>query len=455
MFDASLLLQVVLAVLAAVALYTLIGFIPGTDETSVLLPVTLTLALSGAPPEVILAFFIAAITTLNLTNAIPTALVGLPGGVLSTPMIDYGKTLLAKGRASEAIRKMAAGSVIGTVIAVPIALLCAHLLRPYGQALSQYASLVFVIGAVVLALLGKNRVLQVLSIGILAVLFASVPVLFKAMGVLPQDGKMSVTFFLSITLGPLLVSLIGLLDARVRKTAPRLGRRKVIIDKQELRGFSLSPAKIVTKQEAAASAGASVVGSVLFFLSPVALTFLLGEATAARVKNAVAKASMAVTSMSATAHATYLGGTIIPLIAIGLPLSPVAVGPANPLFTAEPRYDTGNNLHQLLSFGQASIVIVLAAVISLALSYILAVKYSVRITAFVMKYIPHEAVLALFVCFVAFLAYREAGVANLFAVLLVGIVTGTLNKFGVSYGVQFMTLYATPWLVELVTGLAH
>lgn len=454
MFDSVLILQIVVAVLAAVALYTLIGFIPGTDETSVLLPVTLALALSGAPAAVILAFFIAAITTLNLTNAIPTALVGLPGGVLSTPMIDHGKTLLANGQASAAIRKMAAGSVIGTVVAVPVALLCAHLLRPYGQALSQYASLVFVIGAVVLALLGKNRVLQLLSIGILAVLFAALPVLFKSVGILAADGKMSVTFFLSITLGPLLVSLLGLLDARMRKAAAGQHRHKVTIDRAELRGFSLSPAKIVTKREAASSAGASLIGSVLFFLSPVALTFLLGEATAAKIKNAVAKANMAVTSMSATAHATYLGGTIIPLIAIGLPLSPVAVGPANPLFTAEPRYDTGSNLHQLLTFGQASAAIIIAALISLVLSYVLAVKYSVRITAFVMKYIPHEAVLALFVCFVAFLAYREAGLVNLFAVLLVGIVTGTLNKLGVSYGVQFMTLYATPWLVEVVTKLA-
>lgn len=453
--DGILILHMVIAVVGAVALYTIIGFIPGTDETSVLLPVTLALALAGVQPAVLLAFFIASITTLNLTNAIPTALVGLPGGVMSTPMIDHGRVLLNAGKASMAIRKMAAGSVIGTVVSVPIALLCASLLRPYGERLSAYASLVFVIGAVFLVLIGRNRVLGLLSIAILALLFAAVPVLFKSVGVLPTDGKMSITFFLSITIGPLIVSLIRLLDGRVRAAAPRFGRRQVAIDRKELAGAALNPAQIVTHREAAASIGTSVAGSVLFFLSPVALTFLLGEGVSSRIKNAVDRAANAVTSMSATAHATYIGGTVIPLIAVGLPLSPVAVGPANPLFSAAPRFEPGHNLHDLLSFGQSAFAISFGAIIALVLSYILAVKFAFRITAFVMRRIPHEAVLALFVCFVALLAYREAGLVNLVAVLLIGIVTGTLNKLGVGYGVQFMTLYATPWFVDIVTQLVR
>ena len=54
----SLLLMMVAAILAAVVLYTFIGFIPGTDETGVLAPVTLAIILAGAPPHVVLAFFI-------------------------------------------------------------------------------------------------------------------------------------------------------------------------------------------------------------------------------------------------------------------------------------------------------------------------------------------------------------------------------------------------------------
>ena len=44
----SLLLMMVAAILAAVVLYTFIGFIPGTDETGVLAPVTLAIILAGA-----------------------------------------------------------------------------------------------------------------------------------------------------------------------------------------------------------------------------------------------------------------------------------------------------------------------------------------------------------------------------------------------------------------------
>jgi hypothetical protein len=32
-------------------------------------------------------------------------------------------------------------------------------------------------------------------------------------------------------------------------------------------------------------------------------------------------------------------------------------------------------------------------------------------------------------------------------VLLVGLTCGTLNRLGVNYGVQFMSLYAAPWFV--------
>jgi hypothetical protein len=49
--------------------------------------------------------------------------------------------------------------------------------------------------------------------------------------------------------------------------------------------------------------------------------------------------------------------------------------------------------------------------------------------------------------FVLLLAYLDAGLINVFAVLLVGLTCGTLNRLGVNYGVQFMSLYAAPWFV--------
>jgi putative tricarboxylic transport membrane protein len=54
-------------------------------------------------------------------------------------------------------------------------------------------------------------------------------------------------------------------------------------------------------------------------------------------------------------ESTYIAEALIPLIAFGLPLSPVAAGPAAPLFNAPPRFtvDTAtahvNNLHSMLT----------------------------------------------------------------------------------------------------------
>ncbi len=448
--DLSLLLPMIGAALAAVALYTLIGFIPGTDETSVLLPVTLALVLAGTDPQVVLTFFIAAVVTLNLTNSIPTALVGLPGGVLSAPMIDHALILKREGLAAQTIRKMAAGSVIGTAMSVPLALLIAGAIAPWGAQLREYGSLLFVGGAVVLALLGKNRLLSLLAIVPLGLLFQGVQALYRQTGVLPADGTITVSFFLSITAGPLLLTLLSLLNPTLRAAMPRAGRTPVRITRTQLAGQSLSPRKILTRSELGASAAVSAASTPLFFLSPVALTLLMGEASGARAKDQTTpggRSSRVITSMAALAHSTYLAGVIIPLLAVGLPLSPVAVGPANALFNAPPVLTLDHNLHHLLSSAQFVVAVGVGAVVALVLSYVLAVRYSFRLTAIVTRYVPHEAVLALFLVFVLLLAYLDAGLVNVFAVLLVGLTCGTLNRLGVNYGVQFMSLYAAPWFV--------
>ena len=38
--------------------------------------------------------------------------------------------------------------------------------------------------------------------------------------------------------------------------------------------------------------------------------------------------------------------------------------------------------------------------------------------------------------------------------LLIGVVCGTLNRLGVNYGVQFMTLYAAPGIVAALAALS-
>ncbi|MHC5227202.1 tripartite tricarboxylate transporter permease [Enterococcus sp. LJL99] len=444
--DFTILFQMVLAVLGAIVLYTFIGFIPGTDETSVLMPVTLAVVLAGTKPIVVLTFFIAAIITLNLMNAIPTALVGLPGGVMSTPMIEHALYLKDQGMAATSIKKMATGSVIGTLVAVPISLLLANVLAPFSESVKDYASLLFVFGAIFLSLIGKNKILALISIIPLALLFQGLRYLYWGIGVLPQEKNVTISFFLGITIGPLIVSLLSLLNKQTRESLPLHEKKEIVLNQVDEKEALRHPLKTITKKEAGTSAVVSFLSNFLFFLSPVGLTILFGEAVSNKERDPVKKASMAITSMSALSHATYLSGVIIPLVALGIPLSPVAVGPANALFNAPPVFTLEHNLHHLLSRSEFIYAIVFAAVITSFITYYIAMKYARKMTAFVLEKIPHEAILGLFIGFILLLAYMDAGFVNIFGVLLVGIVCGTLNKMGVNYGVQFMILYAAPWI---------
>lgn len=193
----------------------------------------------------------------------------------------------------------------------------------------------------------------------------------------------------------------------------------------------------------------------LFVLSPVGLTFLLGEASVARHKeDHVQRSQRAVTVMSALTHSTYLAGVIIPLVALGIPISGVSAGPAGPLFNAPPVYSLENNLHHLLQLPEFILAVTVGTLISVVITYVIAVRWSSQITYFVMRRIPHEAVLALFTAFILLLAYIDAGIPNIFGVLLIGVVCGTLNRLGVNYGVQFMTLYAAPGIVAALAALS-
>ena len=447
--------MMLVAVLGAVVLYTFIGFIPGTDETSVLAPITLAVVLSGAPPEVVLAFFVSAVVTLNLMNGIPTALVGLPGGVMSAPLMEHSVFLRNKGLASETIRKMAVGSAIGTVVSIPLSFILAGLLAPIADPIKAQTPVILAAGTVLLALLGTNRILALVAIIPLALMFQALPTLYRSVNIIGEKGNVNISFFLGITVGPMLITLLELLNAKRRAARPHGTRTRTALLRSGFESQALMPGHMITRSEGRWSALMAAVSTPLFVLSPVGLTFLLGEASVARQKkDPVRRAQRAVTVMSSLTHSTYLAGVIIPLVALGIPVSGVSAGPAGPLFNAPPVYSLDNNLHHLLQLPGFVAAVTVGALISVVITYVIAVRWSSQITYFVMRRIPHEAVLTLFVVFILLLAYIDAGVPNMFGVLLVGVVCGALNRLGVSYGVQFMTLYAAPGIVGALATLA-
>lgn len=446
--DITIIFQMVLMALAAVVIYTFIGFIPGTDETSVLMPITLAVIMAGVKPIVVLSFFISAIVTLNLINAIPTALVGLPGGVMSSPMIQHSLLLKSEGKSALVIKKMAVGSLIGVLISLPMALLLANILAPFGERIVSVGPLLLLIGAIFLSLISKNKVLSLLSIIPLAILFMSLRHLYWAVEVVPLNKNITTSFFLGITIGPLIVSLLSLLNKSSRDLMLVKNYKDITVPSNDKLSKTLNPFKILSKSEIKNSVIGAFVVNFLFVLSPVGLTILFGEGLSKRVKDKVERATTTITTMSALAQATYLSGIIIPLIALGIPLSPTSIGPGGALFNAPPVLSLDNNLHHMLSQSDFVVAILIGSLIALSLTYVISNKFASTISTFVLKRIPHEAILGLFIAFIFLLAYIDAGLINIFGVILIGIVSGSLNKMGVNYGVQFMTLYAAPFIID-------
>lgn len=451
--DPSMILWMVLASVVAALLYTAIGVAPGTDETAVLAPVTLALVLAGVPLQVVLAFFMSAIVAKKLTDSIPVAVAGIPGGVMAAPMVEHAMVLKANGRASTSIRKMASGSVIGTLVAVPASLLLAWALTPLADVIADYASIIFFVGAVVLALMSRHRWVALAAIVPFAVAIQGLRSLYQSAGAVPEGTTVFVSLFLGITIGPLVYSLFELLVGAKRRQLHRDSPMEITLHRTEpIRGLA-NPFRILDRKEQASAGLGAVAGTLTFFLTPVGMTILIGEALAARVKDTVARASRAISTMDSLTNAAYVSGVLVPLVALGLPISPMAIGPANALFNAPPVLTLEQNMHHLLTTPEIAVATVIGAATALLLTYQVTVRYAGQIGEFVFRRIPHEALLALFVALVVLLAFMDAGVLGIAGVLMISLLAGRLHRWGVNYGVMFMTLYAAPWLVmHLVIG---
>jgi len=446
--DPILIMQMIAGAAIGAIVYTIIGIAPGTDETAVLAPVTLVLVLAGLHPVVILAFFISAIIAHKITDSIPVAIAGIPGGVMATPMVEHALVLKKYGMSEISIRKMASGSVIGTLVAVPMSLLLASALLPVADVLKEYSNLLFVFGAIFLALLCKNRWLALASIIPFALLIQGLRHLYWGVGVVPEGTNVFTSFFLGITIGPVILTLFELLSKDKRDSLERFGKKTIRLKKEKVQKGFPNPFKILTKQELRMSSFSSLIGTFTFIMSAVGMTIFIGEMIAGRIKDPVKKASVAIASMEALANASYISGTLIPLMAIGIPLSSVAMGPANALFQAPPVFTLDHNMHHLLSTMDFVWATLIGTSIALAFTYFITIKYSQQICKFVFKRIPHEAILGLFFSLVLLLAYIDAGWVNIAGVLLVAIVAGVLHRWGINYGVQFMVLYSAPWIVS-------
>lgn len=450
--DTMLLVQMVIASFSAFVLYSLIGFIPGTDETSVLMPVTLALILAEIEPLVVLTFFVSAFVTLGLMNIMPALIANLPGGVLSTPMLDSALIIKKHGRTSQIIKKAAVGSAIGVVVSLISCLIIAKLIAPFTDTISQHANWVFIGGAIFLSLISQTKVLSLISIVPLALLFQGLRALYWYSGAVPEGKNITTSFFLGITVAPLILSLLSLLNKKEKQslivddvTVMKLPN----LEKQQQKKEAFH--QRLTKNEWIGATTASFISNFLFVLSPVGLIVLFGEMVGKKEKDELKRAELKITTMSALAQSTYISGLMISIIALGLPIAPSAIGPGAAFFEAPPVFKIGHTITDQYPKSWLMAAFIIGSLLAITLVYFLATKFAEPLTYFVLKKIPHEAMLALFIALVCLLAYIDAGLINVFGVLLMSLICGTLNRLGVGYGIQFMSLYAAPFIITLLT----
>jgi putative tricarboxylic transport membrane protein len=299
-----------------------------------------------------------------------------------------------------ALRKMLSGAIIAAFVAVPLAVLFAVLLAPFGQTITQAAPWIFVAAAVAIAYFSAGRWASVAALVPFVLIIVALQSLTAKYGV-----KLSISYFLGLAIGPLVVDLFSVLSPvdRARMRRDHFRTFTLAPDVKGWSGYFPNPLKVLDGPQIKWTLATAAVSSATFVFSPVAMTVLLGEIVGSRVKHAYQRLTTVLAARNGVTEATYIAEVLIPLIAFGLPLSPVAAGPAAPLFNAPPRFTVDaasgqvNNLHNLLStwefLGYGLLAVSLAALVS----YPFAMNYARSAAVFVSRRLSHEAIIATFV----------------------------------------------------------
>jgi hypothetical protein len=460
MMDASLMNDIYVAigmgVLGAVV-FAAIGLVSGTDETTTLAPLTLLVVLLGVPAAGVFTFFLAGAVAKHMTHAIPTALLGIPGDTMATPLMHDANILRNLGVPHIALRKMVSGAIIAAFVAVPLAVLFAVMLAPFGPTITKAAPWIFVVAAMLIAYFSAGRWASLAALVPFVVLIIALQTLTAKYSV-----KLSISYFLGIAIGPLIADLFSVVSPHDRQRMKRNSVRtfQLAPDVKGWGGYFPNPLKVLDRDQTKWTLATAAVSSATFVFSPVAMTVVLGEIVGSRIKHAYHRLTTVLSARNGVTEATYIAEALIPLIAFGLPLSPVAAGPAAPLFNAPPRFtvDTAtghvNNLHNLLTnwefLGYGMLAVAIAAIVS----YPFAMNFARKAALFVSRKISHEAIIATFVGLIIVISVWEGGLLGLLVILTMGLAGGLLSRaLGFNQGVQFMGYYTAVLTVPALLKL--
>lgn len=438
-------------------LYTIIGIIPGTDETATMAPVTLILVLMGLPGPLLFSWFIGIIVAMQISHTVPTAMAALPGSTMAVPMVLNCSLAKRLGIPHIAMRKMASGSMIGSIVGLPIAIFFALLLAPLGSLIQPYIGLIFTLGTLVIAYLSSAKWGAVIAVLPFAFLIQG----FQRLAVEAVGHTLFISIFMGITIGPMISEIFNVFVPSQRNKQRREKPTEIWLapepKSQKLPLFP-NPFKMMTKRQNIKVAGMSAIGACTFTFSPVGMTVMLGEIMGGKTKELYEKITTTLGIQDGVSNGTYIGEFIIPLVAFaGLPLSPMATGPGAPLFNAPPRFsvDPLNNLASLLTLPDYFIFGIIGIIGGALFAYPMAIKKARSWTEVMFKKISHEALIGAFMGLICMLAFYEAGILGIIVAVSIGVFGGFLhNHYGIHTGVQFMGYYASAWIVSQITLLA-
>ena len=441
-------------------IFSLIGLVSGTDETTTIAPVTLLVVLLGVPPVGVFTFWMAAAVSKHMTHAVPTALLGIPGDTMAVPLLPQATALRNLGVPHIALRKMISGGLIAALIGVPLSVGFALLLAPFAREILKIAPWLFLAAAVLIAYFSSGRWASI------AALFPFVLMIVSLQAFTGQfKTPLGVSYFLGIAIGPLIADLFTILSpigqARLHRDGPR--QFTLAPDVKSWGGYFPNPLRVLDRTQQVWTLICAAFTSATFVFSPVAMTVIMGEVVGARIKHAYHRLTTVISVRNGVTESTYIAEAIIPLIAFGLPLSPVAAGPAAPLFNAPPVYTIDAaankivNLHTMMTPSEFFFYGIVGVLIAALVAYPFAMNYARIAAAFVSRKISHEAIIATFVGLCLVIGWWEGGFLGIMVITTVGLVGGMLFRIlGFNSGVQFMGYYtavlAVPAIIKLVTG---
>lgn len=342
-------------------------------------------------------------------------------------------------------------ALVGGVL--PISIGFASLLAPYAHVVATWAPIIFTVASVIIAYTSKGRWASV---------FVLLPFAFFLQGLIKMAvaaGRgVSISIFLGIAIGPMFADLVTLLSPLSRHLLLRDSPRTFWLA-PELKmwsGYFPNPLKILSNKQKAYVVSAAAVSSLTFTFSPVGMTVMAGEIISSRIKSMYERLTTSLAVMNGVTESTYIAETIIPLVAFGIPLSPMALGPASPLFNAPPVFTSQpvHNLHNLLVPSQFLLYGFVGVIVASLIAYPFAMNYARRASVWVLRAVSQEAIISMFTGLIIVLSYYEAGFVGVAISVTLGMFGGILNRFfGVHTGVQYMTFYASSWLMLTIFGI--